>query len=145
MRRLVALVPVVLAVALLAPGGCGTATKHNAKDFTGVKHDVAQVVDDLASQARKGEASKICDQLLTPALRRTLAARARTSRRGVDCADQLKDSIRDADAFEITVRSIAVTGDSATVRVTTKTSADRDPADTLALVRQRGWRISRLP
>jgi hypothetical protein len=144
MRRAAILPVIVLAVALMAPGGCGSSTKTNVDKFQGAQKDVAQTVVDLASTARKGDARKICDAYLTAELKARLAALARTSKRGTDCAAQLKDSIRDADAFDVTVESVQVAGTRAIVRVKTKTSAKRDPVDTLQMADQRGWRIAAL-
>jgi hypothetical protein len=144
MRRVAILPVIVLAVALMAPGGCGSSTKSNVDTFHGVQKDVAQTVDDLASTARKGDARKICDAYLTAELKARLATLARKTGRGTDCAAQIKDSIRDADAFDVTVESVQVAGTRATVRVKTKTSAKRDPVDTLEMVDQRGWRIPTL-
>ncbi|HVW16610.1 MAG TPA: hypothetical protein VHB30_00030 [Solirubrobacteraceae bacterium] len=145
MRRLLLLLPVaILAAALIGASGCGAAATDNAKDRTGAKKDVAQAIDDFASAARKGDEGKICNELIAPALRAKLAARAKATGRGADCSDQLHDSIRDADQFDMRVDSISISGRTATVRVTTKTPQDPDPVDTVTLVDQRGWRISAL-
>ncbi len=106
---------------------------------------MAQAIHDLATAARRGDARKICDGYLSASLKADLTRLARTSRRGTDCADQLKDSIRDADAFDLEVQSVTVSGGRATARVLSKTSADDDPVDTVALVDERGWRVSSLP
>jgi hypothetical protein len=145
MRRAALLPPIVLAVALMAPGGCGTTTKTDTSKFTGTQKQVAQTVADLATQARKVDGAKICDGFLTPALKNRLAALAKTTRRGVSCADQLKDSLRDVDVFDLTVESVKIAGTAATVTVKANTNAKRDPTGTLHMVDQRGWRISQLP
>ena len=142
MRRAVLLLLPILAVAALA--GCGET--DNSKDFKGAQKDVAQAIDDLGSHARKLDAAKICDRMLTPDLKAKLAVLAtKRSGRGSDCADQLKDSLRDADAFEMDVQSMRIDGSTAAVTVKVKTSADRDPVSTLQLVNQRGWRVAQLP
>lgn len=143
MRRLAALPPLVLAASALAIAGCGGT--DNSKDYRGADKDVAAAIDDISSHARKLEARKICDGFMTTELKAKLAAEARRSGRGTDCADQLKDSLRDTDVFEMDVESVAIDGADATVKVKVKTSADPDPVGTLALVNRRGWRISKLP
>ena len=139
--------PILLALAAttLGAAGCGPATTTSAGDYKGADKDVAQTVDDLATAARRGDARKICDSLLSAGVKAQLTRLARTSGRGTDCADQLKDSIRDADAFDLKVLSIKRSGGTATVQIRTKTSAATDPVDTLRLVDQRGWRIAALP
>lgn len=145
MRRAALLPLLALAVALVALAGCGSTTKDSATTFTGVKKDVAKSVDDMVTQAQKVDASKVCDEYFTVDLKNQLAARAKTSGRGTTCSDQLKDSLRDVDVFNLTVESIQVAGSSATVGVKMNTSAKHDPTGTLHMVDQRGWRISQLP
>jgi hypothetical protein len=137
--------PLLLVPALLALSGCGAT--NNSNDYKGAQKDVAQAIDDLGSNARKVDASAICDDLLTTQLKAKLAALAKRSGRGSDCADQLKDSLRDADAFDMDVKRIGIAsgGKSANVVVKVKTSADKDPVGTLQLVDERGWRLSQLP
>ncbi|HZO35591.1 MAG TPA: hypothetical protein VFB41_01820 [Solirubrobacteraceae bacterium] len=143
MRRLAVLPLLALSAAALSVAGCGET--DNSKDYTGARKDVATAIDDISTHGRKLEARKICDGFMTTELKAQLAAQAVKSGRGTDCADQLKDSLRDTDVFEMDVKSIAVAGDTATVKFTFDTSADPDPAGTLELVNQRGWRLSKLP
>ncbi len=135
--RAAALPPVVLAVAALASGGCGAQAANSAKDFTGREKVVAQTVDDLAAAARKVDARKICDAFLTRPLKDRLG--------GTRCADRLHASIQDADAFDLRVESVRLSGARATVRVKTHTSRGQSPVDVLQMVEQRGWRIAVLP
>jgi hypothetical protein len=144
-RRVAALPPIVLAAAALAPGGCGTTPSNSADHFKGPQHDVAQAIDDLVTAAQRADARKICDQLLTPALRGHLDQLARQTRRGADCADELKKSIQDANAFDVKVLSVQVAGATATARVRTNVPHGADPVDVLTLANQRGWRLSKLP
>ena len=143
--RVAAIPPILLAAAALAPGGCGATSGDSADKFKGRQKQVAQAVDDVRDAGRKRDGRKICDSYMTPQLRDRLASLARTSGRGTDCADQLDDSLKDADSFDLKVESISIEGTTATVRVKTKTARDRDPVDTLQFVEQRGWRISTLP
>lgn len=133
------------AISALALAGCTQSTTKSAGDFQGAQKDVAQAIDDIATAAKRGDARKICDSYLSADVKAQLTRLARTSRRGTDCADQLKDSIRDADSFDVVVKSVDVTGGRATARVETRTPAERDPVDTITLVDERGWRIASLP
>jgi len=143
MRRLAVLPLLAAAVTALSIAGCGGT--DNSTDFSGASKDVATAIDDISQHARKLEARKICDGFLTAELKAKLTAEAKKSGRGSDCADQLKDSVRDSDVFELDVQSIDVNGNRATAKVTADTSADPDPTGTLELVNQRGWRLSALP
>ena len=143
--RAAAIPPIVLAVAALAPGGCGASSSNSADKFQGREKEVAKAVDDLSDAARKRDASKICDEFLTTELKAKLAQLARVSKRGTDCADQLKDSLQDTTSLDLKVEDVSITGNTATVKVKTDVSHGKDPEYTLTLADQRGWRISQLP
>ena len=142
--RAAALSPIALAVLALAQGGCGSASNTVPSGLQGREKDAAQAVDDLRKAASRRDARKICDSYLTPELKASLATLARTTKRGSDCADQLKDSLQDADSLDLEVEAVRITGNTATVRVKTNATRGDDPVDTLHLVDQRGWRIDRL-
>ena len=137
--------PIVLAAAALAPGGCGATSQKNLGQFKDREHDVAKTVYDLRDAAQRRDASKICDDYLTGALKADLALKAKATNRGKDCADELSDSLRDADSFDITVESVKVNGNDATVQIKTKLSHGKNPTDTLQLSNQQGWRLNALP
>jgi hypothetical protein len=143
--RAAAIPPVILAAALLAPGGCGTSSSDSSDKFKGREKQVAEAIDDLGDAARKRDSRKICDSLLTPAVRDRLAQLAKVSHRGTDCADQLEDSLQDATTLDLKVESISISGNTATARVKSDLRRGKDPVDTLELEDQRGWRISKLP
>ena len=149
LRPLIAIVPVVLGASLIGAGACGQAASSTG-DFKGAKKDVAQAISDLDTAVKKSDASKICSDLITPALRNRLAGLARgvksgKEQRGNDCADQLKYSIRDADATDIKVRSITIKGKTATAKVETSVTKGANPVDTITLVNADGWRLNDLP
>jgi hypothetical protein len=143
--RAAAIPPIVLAAALLAPGGCGSSSSNSSDKFKGREKQVAQAIDDLGDAARKRDSRKICDSLLTPEVRDQLAALAKVSHRGTDCADQLEDSLQDATTLDLKVESVSISGNTATARVKSDVRRGKDPVDTLELQDQRGWRISKLP
>jgi hypothetical protein len=61
---------------------------------------------------------------------------------GSDCAQEMQKAIEDADDFELDVRAVTVTGDSATARVQ---GGDGGPTDTMQFAREKGqWRATAL-
>ncbi|MDX6664382.1 MAG: hypothetical protein QOG68_588 [Solirubrobacteraceae bacterium] len=140
-----ALPPVVLAVALMAPGACGQSQKSDFGSLKGAQKDVAQAVYDLRDAVSKRDESKICDTYFTAALRDQVAAAGKAANRGSTCAAAIKDSIQDIDGTDLTVTSVQIEGTTATATIKTNVSKGTDPTDTLQLVNDRGWRISKLP
>jgi hypothetical protein len=129
----------VLAVAgLLAGCGATPANDDSGDKFQGQQRLVANTVEDLQSAASDADQDKICRDILARALADRLAAR------GGGCPAVVDDAVRDADAFDLTVESVQVTGDRATARVRAETG-DKDRRYSLQLVRERGvWRIAAL-
>ncbi|MCW3023918.1 MAG: nuclear transport factor 2 family protein [Conexibacter sp.] len=132
---------VALLLALpFALGACGQAAKDSAGSFQGDQKDVAQTVEDLQSFARKGDAAKICSELLA----KDLVAKIQSSSKR-PCDKALKDTIADADAFELTVKKVTVNGDRATATVQSVGGGSQDRTETLTLVRdQSAWKIATL-
>ena len=126
-------------VAALAAGGCGAAQDDSAEDFTGERQAVAQTVEDLQKAGRKDDAQKICDDLLAAPVVTRLRAQPGVKR---DCATALEDSLEDADAFEMTVKSVNVTGNRATAVVESE-AGDEDRTDTLSFVKEgSNWKLA---
>jgi Putative lumazine-binding len=127
-----------LALLLAAAGlatGCGASSSNSASDFSGVKKDVATTVDDLASAAKKSDEVKICRDLLAPSLIATLRAANKSS-----CDTAVNDAIKDADTFDMTVKSVNVTGNAATAVVDSKR---KSTDDTFTFEKVGGsWKIS---
>jgi hypothetical protein len=127
-----------LALLLAAAGlatGCGASTSNSASKFSGVKKDVATTVDDLSSAAKKSDEAKICTDLLTPALIATLRASNASS-----CNTAVNDAIKDAETFDMTVKTVNVSGNNATAVVDSK---NKSANDTFALEKVGGrWKIS---
>ena len=142
--RAAAIPPVLLAVVLMAPGGCGAGTTSDTSKFSGTEKDVAQAVYDMRDAVAKRDENKVCDTYFTPALQSKLAALAKQDKRGTTCADQLQDSIQDISTTDITVESVKVSGNDATVTYKTNVPSGTDPVDTLHLTNARGWRLSQL-
>ena len=129
-----------LALLLVAAGlatGCGASTSNSASKFSGDKKDVATTVDDLASAAKKSDEAKICTDLLTPGLIDTL----RLADGHASCNTAINDAIKDADTFDMTVKSVNVTGNNATAVVDSK---HKDANDTLSFEKVGGrWKIAK--
>jgi hypothetical protein len=125
--------------AALALSACGQTGKDSTTSFKGDQKAVAQVVEDLQDAGSKHDAKKICTQLLAPAL----VTRIQQASSG-KCQDVLKDALGDADAFELQVKKVSITGDKADA-VVESSSGDKKRTDTLQLQKVgRAWRIATL-
>ena len=144
--RLVHVVSVGLGFAVLGAGPCGGGGQSaDTKGLEGTEKDVAEAVYDFRDAVAKRDEAKICDTYFTPALKEKVAADGKAAGRGDSCADVIKDSVADIDATDIKVKDVNVTGNTATVTVTTSLDKGPDASDTLKLENARGWRISELP
>src|SRR5215210_987839 len=133
--RLVAL----LLLPALALGACGQSSKDSSGDFQGEQKAVAQAVEDLQDAGRKGDAGKICTDLLAPAL----VDRIKKASNGA-CDTVLDDALSDADAFELQVQKVSVNGDRAEAVVESQ-AGDKKRTDTLQLQKVGGvWKIATL-
>ena len=141
-----ALPPIVLAVAVMAPGACGQAGSSDTSKFKDpTQKRVAQAVYDLRDAVAKRDQDKVCASFLTVPVQKQLAAQAKASGRGSTCGDELKDSLQDVDSTDLTVQTVNVTGNTATVTYKTKVASGPDPITTLQMANQNGWRVSTLP
>ena len=123
----------LLAAAGLATG-CGATSSNSASDFSGVKKDVATTVDDLSSAARKSDEGEICTNLLASSLIQQLQSAGQT------CRTAVSHALDDADTVDMKVKSVNVTGTTATAVVDSKEKASND---TFQLVKEGGrWKIS---
>jgi len=144
MSRVRHALPVLVAglLALTAAGCAGqTSSKSSAEDFTGVKKDVAQVVEDLQSAVSKADGKKVCNEILAKPLSSSV------SKGGKTCKDILDDNLSDVDTSGMKVTSVTVTGDTAkAVVVSDGGSGDPDRTNTFTLVKDTGangvWKIS---
>jgi hypothetical protein len=133
-RRLA--ITAAVAVLLGASGCTANGSSSSSATFTGTKGDVAKVVSDLSQAGRRKQADRICTQILA----RTLVQQL--SQAGTSCAQEMKKAIDDADDFDLTVRSVTVTGSRATAVV--RRGKD-GPTATFRFVREAGrWKISEL-
>jgi predicted lipid-binding transport protein (Tim44 family) len=130
---------VLLAVLPLTLGACGQTEKDSAKDFQGDQKAVAQAVEDLQKASRKGDQDKICGELLAPALVSKIKAASKDT-----CEQAVKDALKDADAYELQVKKVAIDGTTATATVLSDVGP-KDRTDTLTLTKVgNAWKVSAL-
>jgi outer membrane PBP1 activator LpoA protein len=130
--------PALLALlaAVVLAGCSGQTSSNSADDFNGEQKAVAQVIDDLADAGSDGDAKEICDTLLS----RELSSKLKQGNR--DCQDIVDDQLSDANVFDLDVKSIQITGDTATAQVESKFDGE-DAVRTLRLERDgQAWRLT---
>jgi hypothetical protein len=129
----VALIAAVLALAL---SGCGAAGSSQNSKFKGAQADVVQVVDDLAQAGGRGDADKICTEILA----KQLVTEIKSA--GGDCVTEMDRAIKDASDYDLQVTSVKINGDNATAQV--RQGKDGQVA-TFTFVKEGGaWRASAL-
>jgi hypothetical protein len=135
--RLTAFVlPAALAATLLA--GCGASTNNSAEDFKGDQKSVAQVVDDLGKAVKKRDAKEICNTIFATSVADKL------KQGNTDCVAAVKNQVKDASSFDVSVKKVAISGTNATA-VVTSTVDGKDATQTLKLVKDgNAWRIASL-
>ena len=135
-----ALPAVIAAVALLA-GGCGATTSSDDETppaLRGEQQLVAQAIEDLQKAATEGDEERICRELLAKALAERFGGTGR------DCERRVHDALENTDTTDLSVRSVAVTGNTARARVEAE-RGDADRVTTVGLIKEGArWRISRL-
>jgi hypothetical protein len=126
----------LLVVLALTAAGCGAQQDSSTDRFQGAEAQVAQVIEDLQSAGEKGDAQQICDEILARALVDQIKAA------GADCASEMEDAIADADDYELEVRDVTVSGNTATAEVR---QADGGNVRTFEFAREgNGWRATAL-
>lgn len=127
-------------LAAAALGGCAASEEDSSTDFQGDQKLVANVVEDLQDAGAEQDADAVC-QLLTE----DLIAKIRATAGGrATCAEAVDDAIQDADAFDLDVKSVKITGTTATAVVESQDN-DKDVRDTLAFAKDGPrWKISAL-
>lgn len=122
-----------MSVTLLA-GGCGGSDDAATSKRSGVETSVRKVLSGLQAAAVAGDGKRICTQIFTPKLARSVA----TSSKSGSCAEEVRRNLF-SPATRLTVQSVTVADEaSATATVTEATRK----TSTVFLVRQGGhWRI----
>jgi hypothetical protein len=121
----------------LTLAGCGAQAQTSSLDkFKGADREVAQQVEDLESDGKRGKAEDICSDILAKSLVDELDTA------GTDCTTEMKKAIEDADDFDLEVLDVKVTGDEATATVR---RGDDGPTETMAFTREgSSWRATAL-
>ena len=132
MRRTLALV----ASLTLSLSACGGATSSQNSKFKGEQQEVAKVVDSLASAGSRGDADRICTEILAKQLVTELKSA------GGDCVTEMDRAIKDASDYDLQVTSVKVNGSTATAQV--RQGKDGQVA-TFTFVKEGGaWKASAL-
>ncbi|MDA0179090.1 hypothetical protein OJ997_02190 [Solirubrobacter phytolaccae] len=133
MRRAFIAVP---ALALLL-SACGTAPETSNSEFKGDEAQVAKVVDDLSAAASRGEAEKICNDILAAQLKTEIKSA------GGDCVTEMDRVIKDASDYDLEVTKVDVKGTAATATV--QQGEDAKNTSTFSFIKEKGgWRASAL-
>jgi hypothetical protein len=123
---------------LAALSGCGTVPTKQSTTFKGEAASVADAISSFQSAAQSRDSSKLCKQILAPAL----AAKLKDS--GGGCTHVLDKQLKAVENYDLTVESVTVNGTSAQARVKS-ISAGKTHFDTLLLTKVgNSWRLSGL-
>ena len=133
------LIPVAVATFALLATACApsSGSSNSSGNFRGDQKAVATTVEDFEKAASSGDENKICRDVLAPALARRLTAR------GGSCTAAVNKAIKDADTFTLDVKTVRITGDQATARVSFDTGK-KTRTGTITLTRAGSWRIADL-
>ena len=101
-----ALVIAAASAALAGCGGGGSSNSGNAARFSGAQKDVAKVVDDLQAAARAGDGAKICGEIFSDTLQRSVESASG------DCEAAVNKSLHSPKEGFV-ARTIDITGDRA--------------------------------
>jgi len=118
--------------------GCGAEPRDSAKEFTGDERAVAAAVENLESAARDNDSDAACTKLFAQRLLTELKQSA------TFCAGAVKAAFKDADALELTVDDVTISGTTARAKVTSGAGGSKR-TDMLGLEKVgAAWRISSL-
>ena len=115
---------------------CGTAASTQNNKFKGEQQNVVKVVDALATAGGRGDADKICKDILS----KQLVTELKTA--GGDCNTEMDRAISDASDYDLQVTSVKINGANATAQVRQGKSGQ---VATFTFVKEGGgWRASAL-
>jgi len=118
----------------LAAGGCGGSDDDTTDKRAGDEASVRGVLSDLQAAAVAGDGKRICTQIFT----RKLAKSVTTSSKSGSCADEVRRNLF-SPTTRLTVQSVTL-ADEANATATVKEASDK--TSTVFFVRQSGrWRI----
>src|SRR4051812_35057080 len=132
MRRALA----TAAALTLSLSACGAATSTQNDKFKGEQQNVVKVVDALAQAGSRGDADRICTEILAKQLVTELKSA------GGDCVTEIDRAISDASDYDLQVTSVKVNGANATAQVR---QGKNGQVATFTFVKEGGaWRASAL-
>jgi hypothetical protein len=130
--------PLVAILAVLFLAGCGAEQQSSSSldKFSGDELAVAQKVEDLQEAGSRRDPEKICTEILAKSLVQQLDSA------GTSCADEMKKAIEDADDYDLEVRDVTVSGETATATVR---QGDDGPTETMEFAKEGDdWRATSL-
>src|SRR4051812_26319703 len=134
MRQRTALAVVLVLASTLS--ACGTVPRQDTKFKNSDQAQIAKLVDDLADAGRRGNAKKICTEILA----KQLVDELKTA--GGNCVDEMDRAINDASDYDLQVDNVKVTGTTATAQVR---QGKTKKVATFAFIKEKGgWRASAL-
>src|SRR5262249_1709511 len=115
---------------------CGAATSTQNSQFKGSQADVVKVVDALAQAGSRGDAKRICTDILAKQLVTELKSA------GGNCETEMDRALKDASDYDLQGRSVKVDGKTATAQVR---QGKAGKTATFTFVQEGGaWRASAL-
>jgi hypothetical protein len=130
---------VVLALVLLGLAGCGaqtTASSSLDKFEDPQEKAVAQKVEDLEADGKRGKVDDICSDILAQSLVSQLNAA------GTDCPTEIQKAIDDANEFDLETQKVTINGNTATAEVK---QGDKAGIEKMQFTREKNdWRATSL-
>ena len=124
-----------LILGALVVAGCG-GEASSAGEFEGEQRAVAEAVEELQTAAQRRDAEALCRDLLAKALR------DRVAQGGTSCDKEMEKAVEDADALDLDVEKVTVSGTTAQVTVAGDAGEERRSA-VLEMVKEDGrWRAA---
>jgi hypothetical protein len=119
----------------LALAGCGGGSS-SATEFEGEERAVADAIEEIQTAAQRRDQAKMCRELVARSLREKIASG------GSSCDKEVEKALEDADALELVVRDVNVTGTTAEATVGGEAGDGTKPR-TMKLVKEDGrWRAA---
>jgi hypothetical protein len=130
---------VALALVVLGLAGCGAQTTSSSsldKFKDPQEKAVAQKVEDLEADGKRGKVDDICSDILAQSLVSQLNAA------GTDCATEIQKAIDDANEFDLDTQKVTISGNTATAEVK---QGDDGPVEKMEFTREKNdWRATSL-
>ena len=135
MRRFTSVLALSATVVAIGCGGDDDDVNNNAENYEGTDAEVASLIDDFANAGRDGDGDKVCEEIFTEELAGNVEEEA-----GQSCASEVEDNLPEGE-YELTVDSLEVEDDTATVGVT-----DQDDNESVLHVERvdGDWQVARV-